>query len=204
MQTVIYLISAVLLLTAAYYVFNRVVAQAYFKKGRLGWWASTLQFLIFAAFFSFPYLYMPPEWAWDWLPNGTWNRLAALVLVTVGMVIAFGTMIGFGLGRAFGLTVKGIVNTGIYRYTRNPQVVGGWLMVLGVLVYTPAMIGYSLGWVVIWAVIGHWMIVNEETHLRRLFGEEYAHYCTNTPRYLFRLCDRCSARWGSRWKGKLR
>lgn len=184
MQTVIYLISVVLLLTAAYIVFNQVVAQAYLKKGKLGWLASTLQLLIFGAFFCFPYLYMPPEWAWDWLPNGTWNRFTALVLVVLGMVIAFGTMIWFGLGRAFGVNVKGIVNTGLYRYTRNPQMVGGWLMVLGVLVYLPS--AYNLGWVLIWAVIGHWMVTNEEIHLRRVLGEEYDRYCEQTPRYLFK------------------
>jgi len=182
MQTVIYLASSVLLITSAYIVFHRVVAQDYLKKGQLGWWASTLQLLIFGAFFCFPYLYMPPEWAWDWLPNGTWNRLAALALISLGMVVAFGTMIWFGLGRAFGLKVKGMVRTGPYRYSRNPQMVGGWLMVWGVFVYLPSI--YNLGWVLIWAVIGHWMVINEEIHLLRMFGEEYESYCEKTPRYL--------------------
>ena len=185
LQTAIYLISTALLLVAAYIVFNRVVAQDYKNKGRLGWWASTLQFLIFVAFFCFPYLYMPPEWAWDWLPNGTWNRLTALVLVLLGMVVAFGTMFWFGLRRAFGLEVKGIIRIGPYRFTRNPQMLGGWLMVLGVLVYLPSV--YHLGWLLIWAVIGHWMVTTEETHLRRVFGEEYERYCEETPRYIFNV-----------------
>ena len=184
MQTQIYLISSVLLLTSAYFVFHHVVAQDYLNKGRLGWWASALQFLIFVAFFCFPYLYMPPEWAWDWLPNGTWNRLAALILVSLGMVVAFGSMIWFGMRRAFGLEVNGIVSIGPYRYTRNPQMLGGWFMVFGVLVYLPSI--YNLGWLLIWAVIGHWMVINEEIHLRRVFGEEYERYCDITPCYLCR------------------
>jgi protein-S-isoprenylcysteine O-methyltransferase Ste14 len=184
MQTFIYLTSAALLITAAYLIFNHVVAKDYIKKGRLGWWASTLQLAIFTAFFCFPYLYMPPEWAWDWLPNGTWNRLVALVLVSLGMLIAFPTMIWFGMKRAFGFEVKGIVTTGLYRYTRNPQMVGGWFMVLGVFVYLPSL--YNLGWVLLWAIIGHWMVSNEEIHLRRVFGEEYDRYCEKTPRYLIK------------------
>ena len=44
MQTAIYLISAVLLLIAAHFVFNRIVAQAYLNKGKLGWLALTIQF----------------------------------------------------------------------------------------------------------------------------------------------------------------
>ena len=184
MQTAIFLISTVLLLSAAYFVFHRVVAQDYLNKGRLGWWASTLQLLIFVGFFFFPYLYMPPEWSWDWLPNGTWNRLAALLLVSLGMVVAFGTMIWFGLRRAFGLEVKGIVITGPYRYSRNPQMLGGWMSVLGVFVYLPSV--YNLGWVLIWAIIGHWMVNNEEIHLHRKFGKEFEQYCDETPRYLLR------------------
>ena len=90
-------------------------------------------------------------------------------------------MFWFGLRRAFGLEVEGIIRIGPYRFTRNPQMLGGWLMVLGVLVYLPSV--YNLGWVLIWAVIGHWMVTTEETHLRRVFGEEYEQYCKETPRY---------------------
>lgn len=182
MKTVIYLAFLVLLVTTAYLIFHHIVAQDYLKKGRLGFWASTLQFLIFVAFFCFPYLYMPPEWAWDWIPNGTWNRLASLTLISLGMVVAFGTMIWFGVGRAIGLKVEGIVTTGPYRYSRNPQMVGGWLMVMGVFVYQPSI--YNLGWFFIWAVICHWMVTVEEIHLVKMFGEEYENYCEKTPRYL--------------------
>jgi len=183
MQIVLYLFFAVLLLVGAYLVFYRVVAKDYQSKGKLGWWASFLQLGVFFGFFCFPYIYMPPEWAWDWLPNGTWNRLAALILVGVGMGLAFGTMFWFGVRRAFGLAANELVRTGLYRFSRNPQMVGGWVMVIGVFLYLPSL--YNLGWVVIWGLIGHWMVSNEEIHLRRLFGEEYEIYCEQTPRYLF-------------------
>jgi protein-S-isoprenylcysteine O-methyltransferase Ste14 len=183
MQIVIYLISAGLLLGAAYIVFNYVVAGEFKSKGRLGWGASMLQLLIFIAFFLFPYIYMPPEWSWDWLPNGTWNRLVALILVTLGLGSSIGIMFWFGLRRAFGLQVKGIVRKGPYRYSRNPQMVGGWLAIIGVFVYLPSLLG--LGWVLIWAIIGHWMVSVEETHLGRVFGRDYEEYCEITPRYIF-------------------
>lgn len=184
MRILIYLISAGLLLGAAYIVFNLVIASEYKSKGRLGLGASMLQLLIFIAFFFFPYLYMPPEWSWDWLPNGTWNRLSALVLVILGLGIAFGIMFWFGLQRAFGLEVKGLIRNGPYRYSRNPQMVFGWLAILGVFIYNLSL--YGFGWMLIWAIIGHWMILAEEDHLRRVFGDDYEDYCAKIPRYLFR------------------
>lgn len=182
MQTVLILVYAALLISAGFLVFRRVVARDFLLTGRLGWLASILQLAVFVAFFFFPYLYMPPEWAWDWLPNGTWNRLVALFLVVSGMVLAFGTMVWFGIGRAFGLRVKGLIRAGPYRLSRNPQMVGGWLMVLGVFFYRPS--AYGAGWIMIWALIGHWMITTEEAHLRRIFGEEFDRYCREIPRYL--------------------
>lgn len=184
MPAVIFLISGVVLLSFAYLVFYHVVARDYLNKGQLGGLAATLQLFVFLGFFCLPYLYMPLDWAWDWLPNGTWNRLVALILVCLGMMVAFGTMIWFGLRRAFGLTVKGMVKIGPYRYSRNPQMLGGWMMVFGVFVYQPSL--YNLGWVLIWAVIGQWMVINEEIHLRRQYGEEFERYCAETPRYFFR------------------
>jgi len=177
-----YLVCAALLPAAGFLVFRRVVARAYLITGRLHPPASLLQLAVFAGFFSFPYLYMPSEWAWDWLPNGTWNRMVALILVASGMVLAFGTMGWFGIRRAFGLQVGGLQRAGPYHFSRNPQMVGGWLMVLGVVFYRPSV--YAAGWVLIWVLLGRWMITSEEEHLRGVFGEEYEQYCRDTPRYL--------------------
>lgn len=41
-----------------------------------------------------------------------------------------------------------------------------------------------LGWVLMYALIGHWMIITEEEHLGRVFGGDYNEYCKEVPRYL--------------------
>ena len=184
MQTILYLVYGAVLLAVGFGVFRRVLVREYLAKGRLGGPASLLQFAVFVAFFFLPYLYLPPEWAWDWLPNGTWNRLVAIVLLVVGMVLAFGTMAWFGMGRAFGVQVRGLKRTGVYRFSRYPQMVGGWLMVLGVFFYEPS--AYGIGWLILWGFLGHWMVTTEETHLQRVFGDEYNRYVRETPRYLVR------------------
>lgn len=180
-----YFILAPLLLLFAYVVFRRVVRVDYEARGRLGLVASLLQLLVLFGYFCFPYLYNPPGWDLFWrldLSTRPALQVTGLVLICLGFIVAFGTMFWFGITRAFGLRVEGITNKGPYRLSRNPQVVGGYLLVLGVFVQWPSF--YALGWVFMYALIMHWMILSEEEHLLRLFGPAYEAYCSQTPRYL--------------------
>lgn len=176
---------AVLLTAAVYYVFTSLVRRDYQQKGRLSVFSSLMELLVFVLFMAFPYFYNPPQWIWFWVPNseisqGQW--IAGLVLIVIGMAVGFGTMVWFGLKRAFGLQVDELRQTGMYRYSRNPQIVGGALMVIGVAVQYPNW--YALMWMVLYFWIGHLMVLTEEEHLARIFGEEYQVYCANTPRYV--------------------
>jgi protein-S-isoprenylcysteine O-methyltransferase Ste14 len=111
-------------------------------------------------------------------------QLIGLILIGLGFIVAFGTMAWFGIGKAFGLKVEGITRQGPYKISRNPQILGGYLLVIGTAVQRPSL--YALGWLLMYALIAHWMIITEEEHLSRLFGEEYQRYCSQVPRYLFR------------------
>ena len=178
--------SAMLLLLFAYFVFWRVVRRDYRDHGQLRPLASLLQLLVFFAYFCFPYLFNPPEWAWFWQPSGSSAaqvlHLSGLVIIGVGFVVAFGTMAWFGIGKAFGMQIEGLTRRGPYKISRNPQILGGYLMVIGVALQWPSL--YSLGWVLMYALISHWMVLTEEEHLSRVFGEAYAEYCSEVPRYL--------------------
>jgi protein-S-isoprenylcysteine O-methyltransferase Ste14 len=55
-------------------------------------------------------------------------------------------------------------------------------MVIGCAVLWPSW--YALGWVVLYGVIGHVMVLTEEEHLRNVYGEEYTVYCKQIPRYV--------------------
>jgi protein-S-isoprenylcysteine O-methyltransferase Ste14 len=107
-------------------------------------------------------------------------------------VVAFGTMGWFGIKRAFGISVDGLQQEGPYKISRNPQVLGGYLLVIGVALQWPSL--YSLGWILMYAIIMHWMVITEEEHLNRVFGEEYERYCARVPRYILsrRKSDRGS------------
>jgi protein-S-isoprenylcysteine O-methyltransferase Ste14 len=74
-----------------------------------------------------------------------------------------------------------LTNTGPYRWSRNPQYVG-WILFL---------LGYALTDWSFWcfaallalAVSLHLLVLVEEEHLRRVFGEPYIDFCRRVPRY---------------------
>lgn len=184
MRTIVYVISALLLVVTAFVVFRVVARRDYQRKGRLTPLSSALELLVWGLYMSFPYLYNPPEWARFWsadLPVSA-LRVIGVLCTVVGLVSAFGTMLWFGLRRAFGLEVDRLVQIGPYRFTRNPQLVGGSLMVIGTALLWPSL--YALGWVVLYGFVGHMMVLTEEEHLLEVYGEEYARFCERVPRYL--------------------
>lgn len=75
-----------------------------------------------------------------------------------------------------------LVETGPYRYSRNPQVVGWGLALLGA-----ALAGRSAKALML---VGFYIVVHqlhaptEERHLERTFGDEYRRYRAKAPRFL--------------------
>ena len=185
MQTLIYLLSFVTLLLASCIVFRRFVRKDYMLKGGLTWLSSSLQLLIFFALMCFPYLYNPPDWEWFWRLGGTtraFSRNIGFVLIFFGFMVAFGTMFWFGIRRAFGFQADGLIMSGPYRFSRNPQILGGYLLVIGVALQYPSW--YAFGWVILYGAIVHMMILTEEEYLRGKYGKVYEGYCEKVPRYL--------------------
>jgi protein-S-isoprenylcysteine O-methyltransferase Ste14 len=180
-----YFILAILLLLFAYIVFRLIVRRDYIARGRLSTLSSNLQLIVFIGFFSFPYQFNPPEWAWFWMISTSSSQglyLAGLLVICIGFLVAFGTMLWFGIGRAFGVHMDGLKKVGPYKLSRNPQILGGYLLVIGTSLQWPSL--YTIGWILMYAIITHWMVITEEEHLLRIFGEEYEEYCLEVPRYM--------------------
>jgi protein-S-isoprenylcysteine O-methyltransferase Ste14 len=178
---------AFLLLISAYLVFRVIVRRDYQTRGTLRWISSAYQLLVFFAFFCFPYSFNPPEWGEFWRISTAESPVlytTGLILIILGIVFAFGTMAWFGIGQAFGVLNTGLRKTGPYRISRNPQIVGGSLLVIGPVLQWPSL--SMVGWMGMFALIMHWMVLTEEEHLKKVFGEEYESYCQEVPRY-FRL-----------------
>jgi protein-S-isoprenylcysteine O-methyltransferase Ste14 len=185
MLLVTYVISTLLLLAAAFAVFRIVVRRDYKREGRLKPVAAILELLICILYFAFPSIYNPPGWAAFWSAEvhiGDTMRIIGSMSVVVGAFVAFPTMASLGLPQSFGQRPQSLKQNGLYQLTRNPQVVGGILMPLGIVMLFPSW--YALGWLVLYAVIFHLMVITEEEHLLNLYDDEYRQYCRRVPRYL--------------------
>jgi protein-S-isoprenylcysteine O-methyltransferase Ste14 len=71
---------------------------------------------------------------------------------------------------------------GPYAWIRNPLYLGTYLMALGTAAAAEAwwLLGIAT---VLFAAIYHYIILDEETKLRRIFGEPYEHYVAAVPRF---------------------
>jgi protein-S-isoprenylcysteine O-methyltransferase Ste14 len=181
----LYFSSALVLFGFAAWVFRVVVRREYQANGRLTLRAAFLELLVWLAFVCFPYLYNPSDWWAPWtadVPVSSLLRYAGLALLTIGIIVALGGMVALGLPKTFGRQSGGLKQTGLYRVSRNPQLVAMHMMVLGIVILWPSW--FAGGWLVMGAAIGQMMVRTEEEHLRTHFGEVYSDYCRRVPRYL--------------------
>lgn len=81
-----------------------------------------------------------------------------------------------------GTEVGGLVTSGPYRYSRNPQYTGWILLLIGAAIAARSPIAMALALAVVLAM--RIWIPHEERHLEEEFGEEYRRYRERVPRFL--------------------
>ncbi len=108
------------------------------------------------------------------------------LFIFAGLVIMFLAKKEFnkkGQPSSPGKPITNIVNTGIYKYSRNPLYVGN----------IAAMVGIGITFNILWfvklviplSVAIHWiLIVPEEHYLLKKFGEDYEQYLKKVRRWL--------------------
>jgi protein-S-isoprenylcysteine O-methyltransferase Ste14 len=94
--------------------------------------------------------------------------------------------------KSFGAVVGQLNTSGLYAYSRNPQLVGYLLFVFGYALLWPSWQG--LLWAALSLVIASLMVRGEEEHLRKVFGEKYREYCRRVPRFIgWKNADRAAS-----------
>lgn len=127
-----------------------------------------------------------------WLiPMGPWHFTdatgLALGLFIAGLLIALAGVIGFRRARTTvnpmqPETSRVLVQTGIYRFTRNPMYLGFLLMLAGYGVWLanlPALV-WLIGYVL---YLTQFQIIPEERWLTQKFGDEFLRYRQHVRRW---------------------
>jgi protein-S-isoprenylcysteine O-methyltransferase Ste14 len=179
MLTIIPFATFVAIMTLSWIVF-RAVAQDYRTNHKLTSRSSFLETSIFFVHGCSSYVYLDSELS-AIRPNSLSFVLAA-TLIILGLVAVYFSMSRLGLSVSIGQNVQGLRKTGLYRFSRNPQIVAYFFVVVGYSLLWPALLGGL--WVCLYLLMAHMMVRTEEKHLTMLYGVKYRQYCSHTPKYI--------------------
>lgn len=116
-----------------------------------------------------------------------WERLAGLVPILIGLAVYLWCVWDFAaIGRGTPLPIdepRKLIVRGLYRYVRNPMYIGVLLVNIGWAIFFRSLEVVSYAFCV--GLAFHlFVVIYEEPHLRRRFGESYAHYCRTVHRWI--------------------
>jgi protein-S-isoprenylcysteine O-methyltransferase Ste14 len=175
-----YSISLFILIVASIVILRIFVRRDYMQRGCLSAITAVLQACLFFLYGGYPAVYLPPDWpvshvcfpiqAFGW------------ICITLGLAVLLIGMSRLGILQSLGLRVKVMKRSDFYSYSRNPQVIGCAIYVLGFVILWPSVL--ALGWAAALIIILHIMVLTEEEHLLKTFNEDYERYCNRIPRYI--------------------
>ncbi len=105
-------------------------------------------------------------------------------MFAIGAVILPMGMIEFrSLSRSCGQDISKLITTGIYRWSRNPQFIGWFLILLGISLAGRSGFAFVLTGVFV-IVIYLYTVLLAEPYLESLYGEEYRSFKLRTARWI--------------------
>ncbi|MEM1437719.1 MAG: methyltransferase [Pseudomonadota bacterium] len=122
-----------------------------------------------------------PEVLGDYLLiPGTALTVAAAALMIIGRALTLGSV--FALRRYAAEDHCALQTRSIFRWSRNPGLVGMYVMFAGFWLAMPSLT-FALG-LVVYVLHMHAKVRLEEDYLGNRFGADFRHYRERTPRYL--------------------
>ena len=111
-----------------------------------------------------------------------WICVALLGFGVIFFTLAITRLGTFSLRVGLAQENTSLRTTGIYRFSRNPMLLGLYLIAMGSAIYVQCPINWIL--VIIALIVHHKIILAEEVFLQRRFGEQWIRYHKNVRRYL--------------------
>jgi protein-S-isoprenylcysteine O-methyltransferase Ste14 len=133
----VFILIAIGLLLVALAVFTRVRID-YRIKRRLSPVVSSIQTGYFCAYALCSYVFLDSRIAN--IRTSGWQFLLSIILMGAGFGVVLFSMPVLGR-RSFGHEIGRLNTVGLYRYSRNPQLVGGSLFILGYALLWPSWPG---------------------------------------------------------------
>jgi len=81
------------------------------------------------------------------------------------------------------MTPERLIQTGVFRRTRNPIYLGDTAVLAGLILWWDAVIALPLIPLFLW-IIERRFVIPEEDRMRRTFRAEFARYCQKTRRWI--------------------
>ena len=119
---------------------------------------------------------------WDsWVFSGGLRFLVGIPLALLGEMLVLWGIATIGRKNSWGIR-DGFVDSGPYRFTRNPQYLGFNVLFLGLSIIANS----QFIWIThaLLALVFIVMPLSEEVWLKEQYGEEYERYRRETPRFL--------------------
>jgi protein-S-isoprenylcysteine O-methyltransferase Ste14 len=149
----------------------------YRKRGRLtlvGLFFLCGMFLMQNLVLEYATTYEIPSTLVDYI--GVFVAVAGIILCLAGIILFR------SVPKMMCQDVGALTESGIYHWSRNPQYVGYLLFLLGFALTDWSI--WCLAALLVVAISLHLLVLIEEEHLRRVFGEQYIDFCHRVPRYM--------------------
>ncbi|MCP4977679.1 MAG: isoprenylcysteine carboxylmethyltransferase family protein [Maribacter sp.] len=104
------------------------------------------------------------------------------IIFTIGVVILFVAWFGLGTKSSLGMDKNKLKTNGVYKFSRNPQLVGYGIMLVSFTILFFSWL--TIIWIILYLIASYFMVKSEEEFLEIKYGQEYKEYCISVPRIL--------------------
>jgi len=178
-----FLIFSVIFPLFAYFVFRKAVRRDYKSHMKLSPISYMLEIIVFGIHANAIYLILPTSWPnMPQLPDSQVVRIISAIIFVIGVVILFVAWFGLGTKSSLGMDKNKLKTGGVYKYSRNPQLVGYGIMLVSISILFFSWL--TIIWILLYLIASYFMVKSEEEFLEQKYGQEYKEYCNSVPRIL--------------------
>lgn len=180
----LYLITSLVFLALAYFVYRVLIKRDYEKHSGLSPISYILEIIVFAIHANILWFAIPAKWPYfPALPDNPSLVVVSGIVGVIGVIVLLISWFGLGSKTSLGMDKDQLCTSGLYQYSRNPQLVGYGLILISFVILYPSW--SSILWIILYVILASFMIISEEEFLERKYKEEYRLYREKVPRILF-------------------